>query len=621
MNLRTMIFALGFVVCGWQWYSVFAQEPSRPVTASAQVPVAAPTTAVAGDETPREATPKELSDGELAISGRYARFERMLSQMADVLGRQDPERADLLRRAVGKGREDQVKENIELVVKLLSKGELGTATEKQSDVVASLEVLLKLLQSEDRRSSVERERERLNGLLKDVRSVLAEQKSARAATQNAEAPSSAAPGQQKALKETEKMLDSMKEHDDQEAKTGQKEDESEAESSEGENSDGKSSKAENSDGKSEGKPKSPEDGQPKGSEKGEQGKKSEGDLKGKKSGGEKSSDGELKDGQESPEEQDSQQGKAEGKKGDKSESEKGKSQDKSSSGKSQSGQKKSGQKRGGKESKQTPGREQLEKAQEQMEEALEKLKEQDRKEALESEDKAIEELHEAAAKLEEMLKQLREEEKEMLLASLEARFQRMLAAETQINEGTVSLAATPQKDWLDQYYGRCRELAQLQMELTTECAQTVNLLREDGTSVSILLAVEDIESDMGSVSDWLQESKVEELTQSVQADIIQSLKQLIETTQKEMQEMKEQQQQQKQQQQSEKKEGLVELMAEIRMLRNLQLQVNRRTKQVNGLLQTAPADDLPAVRKQVHDLSVRQRRLTESAKELARQAQ
>jgi hypothetical protein len=608
MNFRTVMFVLSFCACGWQWYTVIAQEAPRPASGAAATD-AAP--AAENEKPPREATPKELRDGELAISGRYARFERMLSQMADVLGRQDPERADLLRRAIGKGREDQVKENIERVVELLSKGELGTATEKQSEVVTSLEVLLKLLQSEDRRSSVERERERLNSLLKDVRSVLAEQKSARAATQNAEAPSNAAPGQQRALKATEKMLESMKEHDDQEAKDGQKADAEDGDTSERDSSERDSSERDSSEPGSEEKQKSGEEGKSKDGKKGDQGEKSKEELKGKKSEGEKSEAGQP-EGSDSK----SEKGKAEAKNGDKSQS-----QGEQSSGKSQSGKKKSGQKSEGKESKQTPGREQLEKAQEQMEEALEKLKEQDRKQALENEDKALEELHEAAARLEEMLKQLREEEKEMLLASLEARFQRMLAAETQIHEGTVSLAATPQKDWLDQYYGRCRVLAQQQTELTVECAQTVNLLREDGTSVSILLAVEDIEADMDSVSGWLQESRVGELTQSVQADIIQSLKQLIETTQKEMQEMKDQQQQQQQQQQSEKKEGLVELMAEIRMLRNLQLQVNRRTKQVNGLLQTAPADDVASIRKQVHDLSVRQRRLTESAKELAKQAQ
>ena len=86
---------------------------------------------------------------------------------------------------------------------------------------------------------------------------------------------------------------------------------------------------------------------------------------------------------------------------------------------------------------------------EEMNRALDKLKEQQREEALKNEDNAIEELHETAEELEAMLRQLREEEKEMMLASLEARFQRMLLAETAIHEGTVGVAATPQKDWLD----------------------------------------------------------------------------------------------------------------------------------------------------------------------------
>ncbi len=591
MNVRSLILVLSFTGCLWMWYSVLAQEATRLPVVSEKQPAA------------NEATPKDLRDGELAISGRYSRFERMLSQMADILGRQDPERADLLRRAIGKGREDQVKEDIEKVVELLNKGELGTATEKQSEVVASLQVLLKLLQSEDRRSSVERERERLNELLKDVRNVLAEQKSARAATQNSEAPSNAAPGQQKAISETNKMLDAMKEHDDEQAKTDQKQDGKEdSEDSKGDKELNDGASKEETDGeKSKGNSKDRES---------KEGKSAEGqkDSPNDKQKSTESNDGESKDGK-------SKSGNLkDGKKGKKSEGQ-------SNSGQKSSGQKKSGQQSDKKESKQTPGREQLEKAREEMEQALEELKVQERERALQNEDQAIEELHEAAAELEEMLKQLREEEKEMLLASLEARFQRMLIAETQIHEGTVSLAATPQKDWLDQYYGRCRELAQQQSELTTECAQTVNLLREDGTSVSILLAVEDIEADMSSVSSWLQESKVSELTQSVQTDIIESLKQLIETTQKEMQEMKEQQQHQEQQQNSEQKPGLVELMAEIRMLRNLQLQVNRRTKQVDALLQSAPTDDLPALKKQVHDLSIRQRRLIEAAKELATQKQ
>ncbi len=545
MNLQSVLTLV--LLTGFAWLPVVAQEPVK-------LPVVV------------EKTPEALRDDQLAISGRYARFERMLSQMADVLGRQDPERADLLRRAIGKGREDRISEDIEKIVGLLEKHELGGASEQQAEVIQSLQLLLKLLQSEDRRSSVERERERLNGLLKDVRTVIAEQRSARAATRNAEAPSSAAPGQQKALSETDKLLDSMREHDDEEANKAKHGEPS------GEQKDGEQKEGEQKDGEpSAGTPKDREQ-QPK--------------------------DDKQPTKDDVPSKSKTLSNDAQQSEGDPS----------------KSGQKSSGQR----PSKQSPGREQLEKAREQMQQALEALKQQKRDEAVKDEDQALEELHAAAAKLEEMLKQLREEEKEMMLAALEARFQRMLIAETQIHEGTVRLAATPQKDWLDQYYSRCRELAQLQSELTQECAQTVNLLREDGSSVSILLAVEDIEADMGSVTGWLQESKVTELTQSVQTDILESLRQLIEATQQGMQEMKEHEQQQNQNQESQEKPGLVKLMAEIRMLRTLQLQVNRRTKQVDGLMQSVTTEDQPALRKQLHDLAVRQQRLIGTAKELAK---
>lgn len=209
----------------------------------------------------------------------------------------------------------------------------------------------------------------------------------------------------------------------------------------------------------------------------------------------------------------------------------------------------------------------------------------------------------------------------MMLASLEARFQRLLLVETQIHEGTTVLAAVPQKEWLELSYGRCRELAQQQTELARECAQTVLLIREDGTSSAILLAVEDIESDMNSVADWMQQSNVSELTVSVQRDILESLKQLIETMQREMQQMQDQQQQDQQQQnqQQQQQSPLVDLIAEIRVLKNLQLQVNRRTKQVDGLLDGAEGAERVALQKQVSELAVRQQKLFESAKDLEKQ--
>ena len=633
--MRTLAGLIGAILCVSQW-SMAVVPWTEP-----QDPPAVP---------PK--TPGELRDEQLAISGRYARFERMLMQMADIMARQDPERADLLRRALGKGREDLLKEDIEKAVELLSAGDLGAASEKQAEVMESLQSLLKLMQSEDRRSSVEKERERLNGLLKDVKTVIAEQRSTRAATQNSPAPSSAAPGQQRAMEGTDKLLQEIRENDgtatDSEAmpeenapcEGPQKSSDAPADSQEkqGDSSAENMPKSEqnkgdspsNDAGKSGSEPSEAEQqgaaGKP-GDEKSKAGKSGQpGDEKQK--GAEKS--GDRPEPAKEPEGKEKSSGGGDQKSGSKSDGKSGSKSPGSAGSKSGSKSKKAGGEPAGKSSgnspskqQQTPGKDELERAKEQMEDALEALKQQQRQEALKAEDQAMEELQSAVEKLEEELRQLREEEKEMILASLEARFQRMLLLETQIHEGTLALAATPQKDWLDLSYSRCRELAQQQTELARECTQTVTLLREDGSSVAILLAVEDIEADMQSVSGWLQKSNVTELTQSVQKDILEALKQLIETTQKEMQDMKNQNRKQSTQSQqgAQKQSRLVELMAEIKVLKNMQLQVNRRTKQVDELIPNAEASKRDSLLKQIQELSARQQKLIETTKELAKQAE
>ena len=138
-----------------------------------------------------------LKDDALAISGRYSRFERLLSQMADLMAVEDPERAELLRRAISQSRERSIGTNIDAIARLLADDSLGDAIDKQETSADAIRELLKLLQSEDRRSAVERERERLNAILKDVKNLEAQQRAARATAQNSTAPSNAAPQQQR----------------------------------------------------------------------------------------------------------------------------------------------------------------------------------------------------------------------------------------------------------------------------------------------------------------------------------------------------------------------------------------------------------------------------------------
>ena len=490
----------------------------------------------------QEPSKQSLEDDQLAVSGRYDRFERLLSQMADILGHDDPERAELLRRAISKGRERKISEQIASIAVDLGKGNLGTATEKQEQVTESLATLLKLLQSEDRRTAVERERERLNNILKGVQDAINQQRAARARTQNSSAPSIATPDQKQANEIADELLEEIQEHDDQQNKDQQQGNNSSKSDPSGESSENK-----------------------------DQSEQSQSDN------------------------QDSQQ----------SSSDQQSSTDQKNSGEQDS------------DSQQTPGRQQLEKARRFMQEALEQLKKQEKDSAIDQQNQSLAQLNKAQRELEKILQQLREEEKEMILATLEARFQRMLAMETSIHETTLALAATPKEQWLDNLYSQARELSNRQNELAVDCSQTVALLKEDGTSVSIVVAVEDIETDMKSTAARLQESRVGAFTQTLQTDIIEALKELIEATQREMQEMKADQKPQQGQSGQQQEPPLVEMIAEIKVLRSLQLRVNRRTEQIDILLQEAGSDDLADLQEQLEELAIRQQRLRESAFELA----
>ena len=94
---------------------------------------------------------------------------------------------------------------------------------------------------------------------------------------------------------------------------------------------------------------------------------------------------------------------------------------------------------------------------------------------------------------------------------------------------------------------------------------------------------------------------------------------LFRSEMQQMQDQQQQDQQQQNQQQQQQQSPLVDLIAEIRVLKNLQLQVNRRTKQVDGLLDGAEGAERVALQKQVSELAVRQQKLFESAKDLEKQ--
>lgn len=112
---------------------------------------------------------------------QYKRFEDGLYRIAEGLRKSDPERADLLLRAIGKSKEERIATQMnELSSLLRSNKQLGEAIERQEDLITNLQVILDLLLSEDRQKELQEEQKRIKAYLEEVNKLIGKEKGNRA---------------------------------------------------------------------------------------------------------------------------------------------------------------------------------------------------------------------------------------------------------------------------------------------------------------------------------------------------------------------------------------------------------------------------------------------------------
>src|SRR5690606_31660215 len=109
-------------------------------------------------------------------------FERTLLTMAEYMRKTDPEKADLLVRALRRSSEDRVSDQMQSIVKLLESKQLGDAHTRQQELITQMRSLLQLLQSQHRLDELKAEQERIKDLIKDVRQLINREKDVRAET-------------------------------------------------------------------------------------------------------------------------------------------------------------------------------------------------------------------------------------------------------------------------------------------------------------------------------------------------------------------------------------------------------------------------------------------------------
>lgn len=587
-----------------------AANPAPAATPAA--PAATPATEPAAAEAiPTDGKDRPLTETQDIINRRYKRFEDTLYKIAESLRKTDPDRAELLIRAIGKSKEERIAPQLADLVQLLKDQRLGDALEKQGDVVVQMRELLDLLLSEDRQKELKEEQARIKKYIEEVNKIIAKEKGNRADNERGMPADDVAGQQKKIADQTGDLNKQIAKDDAAKAAKSQANSKGKAGDKEGKPSDKEGKPGEGKPGDKEGKPEDKE-GKP-----GDKEGKPE-DKEGKP--GDKEGKPEDKEGKPGEGKPGDKEGKpSEGKPSEGKPSEGKPSEGKPSEGKPSEGQPSEGQEgEAGKQppQQQTPGREDLEEARRAMERAMENLKKNKRQNASDDQDDAIAALQKAKEKFEEILRQLREEEKKKFLAMLEARFRRMLEMQLLVYDGTLKLAKTPEADRVSRHSAKSIQLARQEEEIAIEATKAITILREEGTAVAFPEAVEQMRDDMRFVVTKLERTDVGELTQGVEKDIIEALEEMIDALQKEMEKMKDKDQQQQQQQGQQQDPALVDQLAELKMLRTLQLRINRRTKLLGRLTDGEQATKEDVVQ-QLQDLGDRQARVQKATYDIA----
>ena len=585
--------------------------PPAPAAAPGSEPESPPAAGSADDSKPADKSKSpagdQLSIDQARLADRFKRLEEVIGRLAELSAPTDPRRAKLLRDAIAQSREHDVSTRFEAVVKLLQDERLSAASTNQSELQKELEGLLGLLLKADRDRELSNQRERVKNYIKQVDRIIRMQKGVRARTEGGDKLPDLNKDQQQIGADTGKLAGNIRDTDGNKNPDGSKPNKPEDKNQP--NKDDKAPEKSDSDKDKQAKP---------GDKQKPDGEKSEGSKSGKDSpkqdkpsdpnGGKpsQSKEGEGQPGENKPAKPSnsppSDSPPSQGKPSSPSE-------DENSEQPQQPPQPQEPADRAAKR---------LRDAQQSMDKAQKKLEDSKRKGATEDQLKAIKELEMAKAELERILRQLREEELERTLTQLAARFRKMLELQTAIYDGTVKLDRVPQAQRTHDHEIESARLSRQESQIVHEVDKALLLLHEDGSSVAFPEAIEQMRDDMRQVTERLAALKVEKVTQALEKDIIAALEEAIaafEQSRKDLEKKKTPPGQQPSAGQSQEDMSLVEKIAELRMIRSLQMRINNRTKTYGEMIQGDQAET-PELLKALDGLADRQQRVYKATADL-----
>jgi hypothetical protein len=192
----------------------------------------------------------------------------------------------------------------------------------------------------------------------------------------------------------------------------------------------------------------------------------------------------------------------------------------------------------------------------------------------------------------------------------------MLDLQGEVYEGTVRLDKVPESERNHNFDVETGRLSSRESQIIIEAEKALFLLREDGTAVAFPEAVEQMRDDMRQVAVRLAQARVGKITQGIEEDIIAALEEMIEALKKARNDLEDRKKQSRRPPGEPQDPPLVDVLAELKMIRALQLRVNRRTERYSRLIdgeQAENTDLLDALKR----LADRERRIYRVTRDLA----
>ncbi len=593
---------------------------------------------------------EELSLKEQILARQYQEFEQQLLRLKQRMERsgkqEDRDRALVLDRVLDYCKDKSISVSFEQLVDTLKSKELKSlpdikqALERSSNIADDLREIITMLREDTRASSLRKQADELRAILKKLEVVIQNQQSVQAQTENKKTDKTELGKIQasvsKSASEIAQILGGKGGKDEKNTKgdpkpAGKNGEKAGEAKNDGEKPPAKAQAKEGGEGKEpKGTAKSGEpgkEGQPK------EGKGAEG-AQAKEAG--KSGEGSKGDPKPGSEGKPGEGGKGKQGQAKAGESSKGQSQAKGdgesppSSSPPQASNKGDGGKKNPNQQVANPpkdnpanGKKQVEEAYDKMKQAEAKIEEQKNDDASNDQAKAIEKLKEAQKNLEKLLRQIREEELERLLANLQVRCEKMLAMQIQVLVATESLDKLIAGQ-LDKQPDRTNKADSLKLsdnegDIVLEASKAIEILEAEGSAVAFPEVFQQVREDMKHTQRRLGITDTAEVTQGIERDIIDSLKEMIEALKKAKKDLADSKanppppgspppnQDQK----------LLEKIAELKMIRSMQIRVNGRTQTYGKMYQGEQTVD-PNIRRELHNLSERQERIFEVTNRMAK---